>query len=470
MGENVILYGDIVIEGFESFKINKLEIVHELNNHAHAEVYVTVAEDDRDSIENLNISKIIRINAKGELVYSGLVSSVRVEKYQDVYEVYVTSVSHSYMMDIEKKSMSFQDKNMTYKELIGTIAAKYPGTRFMDKVTEGKKIGHPIIQYKETDWEFLKRMASHFNSNLVVNVLDDCVQFYFGLPEIDKGEFYSFNYTIHKDLDTYKARKLETPVTMLEFISYEADTTDIYDLGDKVNFENMPVYISKSTYRYDKGVINNTCRLSHKGGTSKPHIPNYNIAGCSIFGRVIATARDVVKVHLEIDQGQEIGRAYWYPYASMYASQDETGWYCMPEIGDTIRLYHPEADESRAMAISSVKPHNPKEDVEKLDPEHRMANTNVKYLRTAFGKEVKFRPDGIDIIAKDGTVFISLNDDGTMNMNSNNKISFTAMNDIEIKSKNINVEATDHIAILARGSSLDLEDDIVVKGKEVKTN
>ena len=49
----------------------------------------------------------------------------------------------------------------------------------------------------------------------------------------------------------------------------------------------------------------------------------------------------------------------------------------------------------------------------------------ANYLRTAFGKEVKFRPDGIDIIAKDGTMFLTLNDNGTVFLNTNDKISFT---------------------------------------------
>ena len=228
--------------------------------------------------------------------------------------------------------------------------------------------------------------------------------------------------------------------------------------------------ISKTTYSYTNSVIRNICHLVPPEGLVQLHIPNWNIAGSSIFGRVLATARDNVKIHLEIDEKQDIGKAFWYPYASMYASEDETGWYCMPEIGDTVRLYHPDGDESRAMVINAVKPHNPTEDVERLDPQHRMADRDVKYLRTANGKEIKFRPDGIDIIANDGTVFMSLNDDGTMTMNSNDVISFTALNDIEIRAKNVNFEATEKISLKSKGSTIDLMEDIVVTGEEVKTN
>jgi len=135
-----------------------------------------------------------------------------------------------------------------------------------------------------------------------------------------------------------------------------------------------------------------------------------------------------------------------------------------------VRLYHPENEEERAMAINSLKPHDPDEDVEVLDPEHRMIDPDIKYLRTAFGKEIKFRPDGIDIIAKDGTVFMTLNDDGTVLLNTSDKISFTATNDIHMKAKNINVEATAHIFLKSnKGSTVDMEKDIILTGKEIKT-
>ena len=142
----------------------------------------------------------------------------------------------------------------------------------------------------------------------------------------------------------------------------------------------------------------------------------------------------------------------------------------MPELNDTVRLYFPDDEESGGMAINSIKPHDPNEDVEKLDPDHRMANTNIKYLRTAYGKEIKFRPNGLDIIAKDGTVFTSMDDDGTVYMNSNNKISFTAVNDIEMKAKNIHMKATDSIEIKSKSSEIKMKDNIEIQGKNIKNN
>ena len=48
-----------------------------------------------------------------------------------------------------------------------------------------------------------------------------------------------------------------------------------------------------------------------------------------------------------------IGGARWFPYATVYSSGDGTGWYCMPEIGDKIRLYFPTEKEQDAYVISA---------------------------------------------------------------------------------------------------------------------
>ncbi|MCL2610518.1 MAG: hypothetical protein FWE02_02460 [Defluviitaleaceae bacterium] len=54
-------------------------------------------------------------------------------------------------------------------------------------------------------------------------------------------------------------------------------------------------------------------------------------------------------------------------------------------------------------------------------------------------------------------------------MNTNDKISFTAKNDVHVKAKNINVEATEHILLKSKGSTVDMKEDIILTGKEIKT-
>jgi len=471
LNENFLLYGDLLVIGFEELRINVLKIEQEINEHAILTLKgIFESENPKELLRKIDVNNSIKINKGGKPLFNGIITHSTATEPRKVVHVEIIVLSHTFDMDVELKNKSFQDKTMTYDTLIGEILSQHSKASHMDKITDDAVIETPIIQYNETNWAFLKRIVSHFNSSLVPNVTGEGARFFVGLPNIDKGELVSHVYSQKRNFELYKRLSPEIGVSLLDCTHFEVNTHEIYELGDKVIFNGMPLYVIKTIYEYENAVVHNRCILSTKKGASQLYIPNWNIAGCSIFGKVLDTARDHVKIHLEIDKSQDIGTAYWYPYASMYASSGETGWYCMPEIGDTIRLCHPENEEGRAMAINSIKPHDPNEDVEVLDPGHRMADPDVKYLRTAFGKEIKFRPDGIDIIAKDGTVFMTMNDDGTVILNSNDKISFTATNDIHMKAKNINVEATEHILLKSdEGGTIDMEKDIILKGKEIKS-
>jgi hypothetical protein len=472
MPDNVILYGDLTVEGCDFFSLEKLEFVQKINNHSELTVSGILKKEENDNFFlTIHIDSAITINKKGEPLFTGVVDDISIKNESELYYVNIRALSYTCKMDIKKVCRSFQDKNMSYKDLVKEVIGDYEKSDYIYTLKENKNIEFPIFQHMESNWEFIKRMASRFNLGLLPHGLGGGPKFFFGIPEIDKGELVAHNYTERKKLGIFNEYKQYNPSTRdNDFIYYEVETESIYDLGDKVIFNMLEMYILESTFKYEESIIKNICTLGMKKGGSKPRLSNVNIAGTSIFGKVIKTARDNIKIHLEIDEKQDVGTAYWFPYASMYASEDETGWYCLPELSDTVRLYFPSEEESQAMAINAVKPHDPKEDVEKLDPEHRMADTNIKYMRTAFGKELKFRPDGIDIISKDGQVFMTLNDDGTVTLNSNNKISFTAANDIEIKAENINVEATTQIKMVSESSSMIMEKDIVVEGQEVKTN
>lgn len=56
----------------------------------------------------------------------------------------------------------------------------------------------------------------------------------------------------------------------------------------------------------------------------------------------------------DMDDQLDANSNYWFPYSTIYASEDNTGWYCMPEIGDSIRIYFPSKKEEEGIAISSV--------------------------------------------------------------------------------------------------------------------
>ena len=61
-----------------------------------------------------------------------------------------------------------------------------------------------------------------------------------------------------------------------------------------------------------------------------------------------------LQVIMDFDSNTRTAGQYWFPYSTVAGSSDGSGWYCMPEAGERIRIYFPEGDEGKAYAISAL--------------------------------------------------------------------------------------------------------------------
>lgn len=123
-----------------------------------------------------------------------------------------------------------------------------------------------------------------------------------------------------------------------------------------------------------------------------------------------------------------------FSYATVYSSETGTGWYCMPEIGDTVRVYFPSDRERNAYAISSVH----------LDVQidHSRSNPEIKSISNAQNKQVVFAPDGI-MIQNTENMYVMLSDtngieiksDLPISIHSDTNVTISANQDIEISGK-----------------------------------
>ena len=86
-------------------------------------------------------------------------------------------------MDREVRSRSFQDVGRTYSQVAGQVCSEYSGGAAICTVGEDKTLGKPVIQYRETDWEFLMRMASHCGGVLVPETHRGLPRLWFGFPD-----------------------------------------------------------------------------------------------------------------------------------------------------------------------------------------------------------------------------------------------------------------------------------------------
>ena len=262
-------------------------------------------------------------------------------------------------------------------------------------------------------------------------------------------------------------------MSQCECLSYEEkDATEYtldtdyaaFEIGDMVKRDGKELYVKEVDIKLDESVFSCRYGLTTKKGLSVKKASHPYASGLTLDGTVLKAEGDTVKVHLAIDDSQDEGKAYPFPYATGYSAEGHTGWYVMPEKGDTVQIVFPTEDENQAYAVQSVR----KEDTDKTaDPE-------VKYLRTPNGKEIKLDKEEILITTNDDVTYIKINEKsgveiitdkavqvtsgGSVTVNSGDQISMTSANDFSINAgKNLSVTAADSITMTCRENSMKFE-------------
>ena len=99
----------------------------------------------------------------------------------DLYKLKLSLISGTYLLDVIEKTRTFQDVNLPYESVVQALVNNYDNCQFKMELNS-KAIGDIVVQYKETDWEFIKRLASQFNSLLIPECTLSGIKFYFGVP------------------------------------------------------------------------------------------------------------------------------------------------------------------------------------------------------------------------------------------------------------------------------------------------
>ncbi|MDR0268863.1 hypothetical protein [Paenibacillus sp.] len=499
--ENFVTYGHIEIMPYEFVRLHEFKILKTVNDHARMICTGIISDKKRElyvraSDEETQVKAFVTDqNGNRQPLFRGIALDVEEKVVQGVHYLTVGAISHTYELDIKRHQRSFQNPKLTYTDLIEKIVSGYPKAETMDVVSHKKPINTFVMQYDETDWQFLKRMASHFFSPLVPAVGHGVPKFYFGLPMgLSKGEIQSTNYKVKKRVaDFQTASENRIPgVHDADFIQYEVETEKLLEPGYEVTFHGHKLIVAEVLTEMKDGVLTHTAKLSPRSGLRPIKDYNRSIIGASIHGKVLSVQQDKVRAGLDMDEQKDPNTDYWFPYSTIYASADNTGWYCMPEIGDSIRIYFPSYKEEEGYAISSVRREQQHSDGKSspysghatvsassagsksplalsaaaLAPD-RMLDPAIKTLRTKYGKEIMLAPDQI-VISGNG-MSIVINDRTGINIVSGKNVNIKAASDIVMSSGNIQLSAG-KIELSGKGNSITLDDKTTFSGTEIKMN
>lgn len=490
--EQIISFQNMIVMPYEVEELLDVRIEHQINKHSTFYFKALLPDGKKDSYvksskQGDNVSLMINgTEGQSDILFQGMVQDIEVTSIHGAYYIEVYAISHSYILDVEKKSRSFQDKQMTYSDLVQQVVSDYTKAVINDEATEGASIGQLIVQYEETDWEFLKRLASHFHTGLVNDVHFDYTNCYFGVPNKNKMELEALNYSVKHSAGKY-LKLLKSEISDLQeqdFIYYQVDTESPVNIGDEVQFQGQTLYVYHIQANMEKGIFVYHLTLATKKGMIQPFQWHDRIAGCSLNANIVEIQNDRVKVSMEIDEVSmhSPGELCFFPYSTIYSSQDGSGWYCMPEIGDHVRIYFPDSIEEHSYAISSVH--------EEVDPSMQQNednfsngkssaggdysgkrdNPSVKSLRNQNGKEIRLAPEGIYVIA-DGTTLTLTDDDGVCIVSDQN-IEFKSDHSIILSAEeDVNIVGITGVDLSCNETaSIKIEENVNVTGQEVKAN
>ncbi|WP_173682201.1 contractile injection system protein, VgrG/Pvc8 family [Clostridium saccharoperbutylacetonicum] len=477
--EDFMSYNNLRISTYDVKSIEEMYIKNELNDHAVLKLTCIIDDQMKDDYvqktdERTPIEVFYEKEEAHTSLFNGIIKNIKVITEGYVYKLFIEAKSFDYTMDIQKKKRDFQNINMTTHELIDEVMKAYSKANY-DINIPNEPIGEFILQYNETDYEFLKRIVSRYNQCLICAMELQEIHLHLGTPEIPVESKTSIvNYKVSKAIEEYNDIKNNDIADALEtdFITYQIRTQEIFNLGENFTFKNKQFYIKSANYTMEGANLENIYELRVKTGLKSKRLYNMNVIGISINGSILEVQRDKVKVKLEISSDIDTSTAYWFPYATVAASPDGGGWYCMPEVGERIRLNCPTKDESRAFVVNAIDSHEGKSGSEAGGD--RMSNPDNKSLKTDSGQEVKFTPSGIVIECSGGQASVNLNNDGTVDVVGQNNINIACAQKLSLRAENeITISAQKSVDILCEaGSSLILSegDEILVSGTRVQNN
>lgn len=440
---------NIKIDPFDFVLYESINVYQKTGEHARAKIKGLIKNSDcEEYLEMLKKEQWVQIKTTYEsqeekILFYGILTGYQMEYRGGEKKLTLELMAGTCLMDKKKHLRIFQNQKGTYHDLFYKVNEAYVRNGVISSINTKTSINQLYVQYNETDWEFACRMAAQLGSFLVPDIYTGGVKYYVGIP---KRKIHP----MPENID-YNIRKEEYQI-------YSFESRELYELGEGFEIDNIPMFIYHINSEYVNGeMIHKYCMMNRKNLQTKSYL-NENIAGCSLMGEVTMVEKDMVKLSIKEDELEESIKS-WFSYSTIYSSPDGTGWYCMPEIGDEVRLHFPNADEANAYVISAVH----------LDTRGGRSNPEHKSFKNKYGREILFTPEGIIITDHSGSR-IELSEGAGILMETDKTIRLHANEKILISSKEgqLNLVASDLLKLRQNDTMIKLDDDIMFSGGEFR--
>lgn len=485
----------------ENFVIQEFVLDENINEHQKLEIQLEMDDEQRKNLERIiekedvgieielaNVDKDVK-----RKVFSGIVDYFEILDYGSYgCRIFMRAFSKSVLFDRknEKKYRVFQDRNLMFSDIIDEINKDYADKKLEIKYSDiaKKQIGSLIVQFDETDWEFLVRLASQLKTGMFVIeqgiVLFGIVE----MGEIKKENKYFSDYSLVRDyknlyykVQSNKVINLGDTVSISEN-AVENEGNDKDSSGNKGNFSVLKTRIFLKDFILKSEFL--------ATDMSSYHIfrkYNEKIRGCRIEANVERVFEDggIAKMEVRFAEGmkkivqersneESNDKAYddygikRFPlsYQTFY-SQTNTGFFCTPEVNDTVEVYFPNEDERFAKVSWAInnKGNGRFSDYTKRNFQVNQSDFNFNLNLNSFEVKTaeKYSVESPNIVENADNFVNKANQN--MIVASNNYLGIESIGDADFYGSKINIIGKEKEITMESLSS-----DVRIKGKKVHSN
>lgn len=464
---NVIESEHLKLNGeFEGYTVSRCEVLVKTNSHAMAEI--TLRPKDNITIEE--VQRIVR-NEKISLydmennmtLFAGKIQKTEVITEGGYFELNVLANSYSVDLDNKKRSRSFQNTGMTYQELVEQVVEDENRAIILCSNECKKAIGRIYIQYKETNWEFLKRIAGELGISLFADMTKEIPVVYMGTYEIaEETEFDPFEYLYGISSLYYTSGGIECNFGKADFVFYDVKSYENYMIGAKVTYNNAIFWICEKSFRLERDQICFCYRIGKRGLLYTRQYENENLMGATLSGKVLKTENELLKVHLDIDEKQSEDTAFLFEWTPLSGNM----MYCMPQVGTSVHVYFAEGNENSAKVVSCVG-----EDHESISSGR---GSSYRAFTSEHGKQMELLPDAsrFSTGGTDEKNEVALNDSFGMLFSSAHMVSIFAQGEIKLEGEIISENGLTEVQLIQTGEMVseasvqNPKSDIEISGNE----
>lgn len=416
----------IPIEDLQDFSMNIQK-----NSHAVISLKGFVPQEAGEDALFVPMEKAdLKVWTGDKLLFRGMIKEAQIVHEGGGYQIIIQGISNTIQLDYERKNRTFQNSNSTYQEVIREVLEDTASANFNFYASD-RKTGIPLYQIDETDWEFIKRLASRLETSIVPFVLTGVSDIYVGIPQ---GRVHS-----RENLDAFSEKVWIDKER--ESICRQVRTYEDLSVGDRIMWDGVLYTVSGKSCRLEKGILCFHYSIDTKNAfTSKPYI-NQKSIGTFLSARVLDTKEEQIKVKFDIDKSQAVENAYWYPWRPDMGNLV----YCMPEKGEQVYVHLGGHFGEQAWAVCGVHGNG------KNNPEMQ---TTDRYFTTSDRKRMYLLPDkmGFQDLKKSSPLELLLADDAGVSATSDKSMVISARETIGIKGSSLFLQASREVSLVRRDS------------------